>query len=62
MTIIRNAARCLRCNDEIESRHRRDFRECRCGDIFVDGGREYLRRGWKGPGFEELSVHEGSAA
>lgn len=62
MTILRNAVRCNRCADTIESRHVRDVQTCRCGDVFVDGGREYLRRGWKpSADFTDLSVVEGSA-
>jgi hypothetical protein len=45
--ILRNAARCSRCHDEIESKHRHDFRSCSCGAIFVDGGKSYLRRGFR---------------
>ena len=45
-TIKRNALKCLKCGDIIESKHRHDFVECSCGSIFVDGGREYLRRGF----------------
>jgi hypothetical protein len=45
--IIRNAAQCAQCKDIIESTHVHDFKECSCGNIFVDGGREYLRHGWK---------------
>lgn len=45
MSIIRNAAQCLLCGDIVESKHRHDFRRCSCGNIFVDGGREYVRRG-----------------
>ena len=43
--IKRNAARCRKCNTEIESVHRHDLVECKCGAIFVDGGRRYKRRG-----------------
>ncbi len=43
--ILRNAAKCLKCGDEIESMHVHDFVSCSCGTIFVDGGREYLRYG-----------------
>lgn len=46
MTIIRNSAKCLKCGDEIESKHRHDFVQCSCGNVFVDGGKDYLRRGW----------------
>ena len=45
--IIQNAVSCNKCDDFIFSAHRHDFRECKCGNIFVDGGQEYLRRGGK---------------
>jgi len=44
MTVIRNSARCLDCNTEIESTHRHDFKWCACGNLAVDGGKDYLRR------------------
>jgi hypothetical protein len=44
MAIIRNSARCLRCGDEIESKHVHDFVSCSCGAIAVDGGKEYFKR------------------
>ena len=43
--IIRNAARCLKCNEEIESKYVHDFKSCSCGAIFVDGGLDYIKRG-----------------
>lgn len=43
--ILRNAAKCLRCDDEIESEYRHDFKWCSCRSIFVDGGFDYIRRG-----------------
>lgn len=45
MKIARNAAKCRKCNDEIESMHVHDFKYCKCGTIFVDGGKDYVRRG-----------------
>ena len=45
--IIRNAAQCAKCGDVIESTHRHDFVSCSCDEIFVDGGKEYLRAGAK---------------
>lgn len=42
--ILRNAAKCKRCGDIIESTHRHDFKSCECGAISVDGGKEYIRR------------------
>lgn len=41
----RNAAECRKCGDVIESRHRHDFVWCRCKEIYVDGGLDYIRRG-----------------
>jgi hypothetical protein len=40
-----NKCQCARCLDIIESRHRHDFVQCKCGAIFTDGGTEYIRRG-----------------
>ncbi len=45
--IERNSAICLSCNTEIVSVHRHDFKYCKCGDLAVDGGTEYLRRVYK---------------
>ncbi len=49
--IIRNRAKCVLCRDVIESHHRHDFVECSCRSIFVDGGKDYLRRGGR---FEDI--------
>ena len=43
----RNAIKCLKCGDEIESKHRHDFVSCKCGACFVDGGRDYRRVGYE---------------
>ena len=45
--ITRNALRCRHCGDVIESRSVHDYKECSCGSCSVDGGHEYLRRGYK---------------
>ena len=60
--IIRNAARCRICGDVIESTSVHDFKRCKCGAVFVDGGHEYLRRGFKNSpdDFEDLSEFEGT--
>lgn len=55
--IIKNRARCKKCNTIIESIHRHDFVRCQCGACAVDGGKEYLRRvaaNWDD--MEELSI------
>lgn len=58
--IIRNSAKCLECNTEIESRHRHDFVSCPCGAIAVDGGKDYLKRSViPGKRIEDTSVIRG---
>jgi len=47
--IIRNSCQCAQCGDIIESRHRHDFVNCKCGAIFTDGGTDYVRRGFTKP-------------
>ena len=41
-----NKVRCKKCNEVIESKHRHDFKSCKCGAIFIDGGTDYQRYGW----------------
>jgi hypothetical protein len=59
--ILKNKARCKKCNDIIESKHCHDFVRCGCGSIFLDGGKDYLRYGYPGGNVEEwiedLSEH-----
>ena len=55
--LIRNAARCKRCGDIVESRHRHDFRPCKCGAVTVDGGLDYLRRCGDIADIEDLSEY-----
>lgn len=45
--LIRNAIKCNLCGDVIESTHRHDFKRCKCGTVFIDGGLDYSRRGYK---------------
>lgn len=54
-----NKAQCRQCNDIITSTHVHDFKECKCGEISVDGGKEYLRRGGDLLDIIELSEYEG---
>ena len=42
--ILRNSAKCLKCNDEVESTHVHDFKWCKCGAVAVDGGHWYTKR------------------
>lgn len=57
--IIRNSVRCLKCGDEVESKHGHDFKFCECGAIAVDGGRNYLRRVGDFSNYQDTSITEG---
>ena len=54
-TIKRNAIRCKKCGEVIESTDTHDFKWCSCGAVAVDGGHEYLRRCGNREDWDELS-------
>lgn len=59
--IIRNAVRCKKCGDIIESKNVHDIIACKCGCCHVDGGKQYIRRGYTNSpeeDYEELSEVE----
>jgi hypothetical protein len=43
MKVVKNMAKCRRCSDIIESKHKYDFVSCKCKAISLDGGTEYQR-------------------
>lgn len=45
--LVRNVIRCKHCGELLESKSVHDFVQCSCGACFNDGGREYMRRGFK---------------
>ena len=45
--ITRNALQCSGCMAVIESHHRHDYTSCLCGAWSVDGGHDYIKRGFK---------------
>ena len=53
--LIRNMARCKKCDEIIESIHRHDFVTCKCGAVSVDGGTDYINRTGNLSDIEELS-------
>ena len=55
--IIRNRIRGKHCGNIIESKMVPDFKYCLCGTVFVDGGHDYLRRGYMNSDddYEDLS-------
>ena len=57
--IIKNQVKCLKCGDIVESKNRHDFVTCSCGNVSVDGGKDYLRRTFHNKDdYEELSIVE----
>lgn len=53
-----NAVYCTLCQTYVRSHTRHDFRWCQCGNVAVDGGRDYLKRVFKDKdGFEERSEY-----
>lgn len=58
--ILINKIRCNHCGDEIESTHVHDFKWCKCKTVHVDGGKQYLKRGFvNSPNdFTDLSEYE----
>lgn len=56
--IIKNAIRCKRCGEIIESKHTHDFVTCHCGAVSVDGGHTYLKRTGNFDDWDDLSIVE----
>jgi len=42
--ILENKAQCLTCKDILVSSTRHDFKKCTCGNLCVDGGKDYIKR------------------
>ncbi len=56
---IRNSAICLECNTEVESKHRHDYVRCPCGNVAVDGGKDYFKRSVRNVAmFKDTSICE----
>ena len=47
MKILVNKAQCLICGEVLESLHTHDYKTCSCGNLSVDGGLDYCKRGVK---------------
>lgn len=56
--IIENAVKCLECGDRIVSRSVHDFVTCACGQVSVDGGRDYRKRVFRSDNWFDDSVLE----
>ena len=60
--IIQNQAECLNCGDKPFSANHHDYKSCKCGQIAVDGGMDYLGRTGKIGFIRELSISFPEAA
>lgn len=56
--LIRNSAECHECGECLESKSVHDFRSCICGNLSVDGGKEYVRRLYATHNWKETSAYE----
>lgn len=45
--ILKNSVQCLKCADIIESTYTHNYVTCSCGNVSVDGGKDYLKRCFK---------------
>jgi len=45
--LLRSILKCNICGDIIESKHRHDWVQCKCGRVFIDGGISYQRVGFQ---------------
>lgn len=59
--LVQNAAKCLLCGEILQSKHRHDYRTCSCGNLMVDGGLDYVRRGFKTNQWVDMCAHEGDS-
>jgi hypothetical protein len=53
--LSRNIIECRLCGDVIESKHRHDYKPCKCGKVAVDGGLSYIKRSGNEGDFIERS-------
>lgn len=59
--ILKNAIRCKKCGDIIESKTVHNMVSCKCGCCSVDGGKQYIKRIFTNSieeDYEELSEFE----
>lgn len=54
--IVRNAIKCKKCGDIIESKTGHDFKWCSCQACAVDGGHNYCRRLGNESDYEDMSI------
>lgn len=56
--LTKNAIKCKKCGDIIQSKYRHNFVSCSCGACSVDGGLDYLRRCGNQSDYEEVDEYK----
>ena len=56
--LTKNAIKCKKCGDIIQSKYRHNFVSCSCGACSVDGGLDYLRRCGNPSDYEEVDEYK----
>lgn len=56
--LVKNAIKCKKCDEVIESKYTHDFKWCSCGSCAVDGGHDYLRRCGELTDWEDVSEYK----
>ena len=54
--ILSNQVICKLCGDAPYSTHRHDYKTCKCGEVGVDGGMDYLRRVGNSANYKDISI------
>lgn len=59
--ITRSRAKCTACGVIVESKHRHDWVQCPCRNMFLDGGLDYVRYGFDHSEVELLTEYAEAA-
>jgi hypothetical protein len=60
--ILSNQVHCNLCGDEPFSGNRHDYVACKCGNVAVDGGMDYLKRTFNTTDYRDMSIEIPNAA
>jgi hypothetical protein len=55
-SVVCAGLQCLDCGEIVVSLHRHDWRSCKCGKVFIDGGRDYVRYGGDAQNMKHVTV------
>jgi len=55
-SVVCTGIQCQACGEIVVSLHRHDWRSCKCGKVFIDGGRDYVRYGGDAENIKSVTV------